>query len=108
MQYKTITLELLAQQPRLYHQLQASRTLRLTLDRLATVLRDCHQSWIGRLARTRPGSHPAQLASEALELAIQELQEDLQRASAREDTAAETLSLDAAMAFLLRHTPPAS
>ena len=53
----------------------------------------------------QPSSDPHQIASEALEMALQELADRLPSESPPD--ANETLSLDAAMAFLRRHTPPA-
>jgi hypothetical protein len=57
------------------------------------------------LAEARPGSNPSQLSSEAMELALNELEECLPPASPPGDDSMTTLSLDQAMAFLHRHMP---
>jgi hypothetical protein len=106
MHYKTMVLGLLEQHPSLYQQLHTSRTLLPMLDRYATALQACHVSWMNQLVQTRPDSQPCQISSEALELALQEFQESLPPASSPSDSIMEPLSLDAAMAFLNRHTSP--
>ena len=58
-----------------------------------------------QLSQAKPGSDPSQIASEALELAMEDLRDDLPSASQASE--AEPLSLDAAMNFLRRHSPPA-
>ncbi len=73
MQYKTIILNLLTEQPDLHERLRRSRTLLSTVESMAARLRERHQVWMQELARLRPGSQPAQLSSEAMELAIGEL-----------------------------------
>ena len=75
MQYKTIVLELLQQTPQIYDQLLENRTQ----------------------------SDPSQIASEALEIALSELEDRLTSASPPDDH--QPLSLDAAMAFIRGHTP---
>jgi hypothetical protein len=108
MQYKTITLELLQDQhPKLYEQLRASRTLLAALADYATALKRHHESRMDRLTQARPDGDPAQIASQALELALLDLRDDLLCESPPYATAEEPLSLDAAMAFLRRATPPA-
>ncbi len=101
MQYKTITLELLKQQ----QSQKKDLTLRISdLDRCSALLAASHQEWLQTLSQARPASDPRQTASEALELALKELQDHLQENFLEED---ETLSLDGAMAYLRRRTPPA-
>lgn len=56
MQYKTIVLELLQEQPELHNQLQASRTLLWALDQYALALKASHESWMEQIGRRRPGS----------------------------------------------------
>jgi hypothetical protein len=107
MQYKTILLELLQQHPTLHQQLCTSGMLLETVNRSATDLKAKHKFWIDQLSRSRPASEASQIASEALELAVQEIQDNLQPPSSGNDEATETFSLDAAMSFLRRHTPPA-
>lgn len=101
MMYKTICLEMLAQRPELYDQLRKNRTLLPTLNWLASDLKARHHVWKQELQATRPGSD-SQIASEAMELAVKELED---RLSADSEAEAQDF-LDAAMAFL-RPTPPA-
>ncbi len=104
--YKTIVLELLQERPELYERLRSSKGLLTAMDAYATELKAIHEAWKERISRANPGSDPIQAASEALELAIEDLvRERLPSASAADE--AEPLSLDAAMSFIRRHTPPA-
>jgi hypothetical protein len=59
---------------------------------------------MAELSRTRPGSDPQQIVSEALELALEEIKGSLVSAYPPNDQ--EMPSLDDAMNFLRRHTPP--
>ena len=102
MLYKTITLALIQEHPEIHEQLRANRTLVAILDRYARALKASHEAWKDRLAQAKPGSDPGQIASEATELALRELNDRLCSASTASD--AEALSLDAAMAF--QPTPP--
>ena len=107
MQYKTIMFHMLEQQAQRQGPHQASPMRITTLDHYSGELRASHQAWMTSLSRSRPGSDQAQIASEALELAIQELEERLQ-ADFPPQQQDEALSLDEAMTFLRRHTPLAS
>ena len=104
MQYKTITLELIQENPELYERLRSSKRLLPAMDAYAIELKASHEDWKDQLSQARPGSDPTQIASEAMELAVQELRDRLPSASPADE--AEPLSLDAAMNFL-RHSPPA-
>ena len=107
MRYKTIVLELLQDRyPALHEKLRQERTLLSTLDRLAIELKNAHVAWMNELRRTSPGCAFAQIANEALELAIDHLQGDLPPESPPEETDT-PLSLDEAMAFVRRATPSA-
>lgn len=105
MYYKTIALEVIQDQPELYERLRSTKRLLPAMDAYAADLKARHEAWREALGRERPGGHPTQVASEALELAIEDLRALLH--SALQPTGAEPLSLDAAMSFLRRHTPPA-
>jgi FtsZ-binding cell division protein ZapB len=105
MQYKTITLELIQENPSLYEKLRSSRMLRPAMEAYANYLKVCHEAWKERIGQTMPGSDPTQIAAEALERAVAELRESLPYASVSDE--AEPLSLDAAMNSIRRHTPPA-
>jgi len=97
--YRTIVMEMLQDRPALHEQLRSEGTLLQSMQQLAVALRACHQERMQELAAIRPGSAPAQLSSEALEIALQELSESLPAGS----DATESLSLDQAMMFLQRH-----
>lgn len=101
--YKTIVLELLRDRPALHEQLRVSGTLQASMEQLAVAFRACHLEHLKELAESRQASDPAQLSSEAMELAVKELQDSLPGELASEDT--ELFSLDQAMTFLHRHMP---
>jgi hypothetical protein len=105
MLYKTICLELLQQHPAMHDQLKAQRLLLATVERYATELKTRHEAWKQELTQARPESDPSQIANEALEIALKELEDSLASASPANDSGA--LSLDAAMAYLHAPTPPA-
>lgn len=100
--YKTIVYELLLDHPMLHERLRREGTLLESMEQLAVAFRACHLNRIKELIQSRPGSDPAQLSSEALELALQELQDSLPPESPVSD---ETFRLDQAMEFLQRHMP---
>jgi hypothetical protein len=104
MKYKTMILQLLRQRRAFYTRLRRNGTLLPTLDRLAKELKASHEAWMDRLAKARPGSDPSQIAAEALEIALH--QQGLSSEPPPKNVS-EPPSLDAAMEFLRRHTPPA-
>jgi hypothetical protein len=106
MQYKSIILELLQDLPELYEQLRSSKRLLPAIDAYAIELKTAHAEWMEQLSESRPDSDPSQLASEALELAIQDLTGRLLSVSPK-DEAEPALSLDDAMTYIKRHTPSA-
>ncbi len=73
MNYKTIVLELIQSRAVLHAQLRQQGQLLAELERQAMVLKTLHQVWMSELQQTRPGSHPAQIRAEAMELALGEL-----------------------------------
>ncbi len=105
MHYKTIIMELINDQPELAVQLRGKKQMLATIETYAMELKNRHDAWKEELAQTRQGSHPSQIASEALELAIEEIRDRLASASATDED--DALSLEAAMGYLRRHTPPA-
>ncbi len=105
MLYKTICPHLIQEHPQMYDQLLSNRTLLPTLDRLATELKTSHEAWKEQLSRARPRSSESQIASEAAEIALKELEDRLPAESPPDES--ETFSLDDAMAFLNRPSPPA-
>jgi hypothetical protein len=89
----------------MHEQLRRQRMLLPTLEQLAQALKRNHETRKRRLWESRPDSDESQITSEALEIALQELEDCLPSASPQDDDS--PLSLDAAMAFITRHTPPA-
>ena len=102
MQYKTIILELLQQRPVMHEQLRKERKLLPTMELYAHELRTSHEAWKETLSEAKPGSDQSQIASEAMEMALKELEDRLPTGSPPDNN--EPLSLDGAMAFILGHT----
>lgn len=105
MLYKTIVLELLNQRPKMQEQLRRTGNLLPTLEHYAEELKASHEAWKEILNLGQPGTNPSQIASAALEIALKKLEDRLPPASSPD--AIGPLSLEAAMAFVRRHTPPA-
>jgi uncharacterized protein YfaS (alpha-2-macroglobulin family) len=101
MQYKTIIHELLQQRPQMHEQLRRQRNLLSTLELHARELKNSHEAWKELLSQLRPGSDQSQIASEALEMALKELQDRFPSEPHKEH---EALFLDAAMMFIRRPT----
>ena len=102
MQYKTIILEMLEQRPQMHRELRQSRKLLPTLEFLASELKDSHEAWKERLLQAKPATDPSQIASEAMELALKDMEDRLPSESSQNES--EALSLDQAMAHISRHT----
>jgi hypothetical protein len=102
MQYKTIVLQLLEQHPEIYDQLRRQRQVLPTMEHYALELRNLHLAWKETLTQASPDSDPSQIASEAMELALKDLEDRLPNGSPRDGQ--EALSLYQAMAFISRHT----
>jgi len=102
MHYKTIALALIEENPTLHSQLRQSRTMLATLNAMAEELKLSHERWIEIIARKRPDSGSIQISSDALEIVVQDLRDRLLSES---DPIEDAVSLDAAMAYLRRHTP---
>ena len=105
MHYKTIILEMLQENPALYEKLQSSKRLVPAIEQYATELKILHDYWKDQLGQRRLESHPIQLASEAMELAVENMGRRLRSASPQ--GAAEPLSLDAAISFIRPLSPNA-
>ena len=105
MLYKTICLQLLEQHPVLHEQLKSQRLLLPTLECLSKELKTSHEAWKEQLFQAKPDSDPSQIASEALEIALKDLEDALDFRLPSDER--ETLSLDAAMEFIRRRTSPA-
>ena len=102
MQYKTIILELLQQRPKMHERLRKNRELLSALELYAHELKTSHETWKELLSGLRPGSDQSQIASEALEMALKELEDRLPFAPPPKGQ--EALSLDEAMTFIRSHT----
>ncbi|HXE54442.1 MAG TPA: hypothetical protein VN541_15585 [Tepidisphaeraceae bacterium] len=98
MQYKTIVLELLRDRKDLHEQLRLTRRLLPTLETCSLELKASHETWKETLTKANPGSDPIQISSEAMELALAELEDRLPSVSPVDDQ--EPLSLDQAMAYV--------
>lgn len=105
MLYKTMVLDLIQQHPEIHDQLLINRMLLPTVEVYAQALSIRHDEWKAMLSEAKPESNDKQIASAALELALKELEHRLAIGSPPEET--ELLSLEAAMEFVRRHTPPA-
>ena len=102
MQYKTIIHEMLQQRPKMHEQLRKDRKLLATLETYAKELKAGHEAWKELLAPLRPDSDQTQIASEALEMALKEMEDRLPPDSSQDGNPAQVL--DAAMLFLRRPT----
>ena len=103
MHYKTIVMGLLQNRPELHENLRLSRTLLTALNLYSRHLKAKHEAWMDRLSRVKPCSERSQLASEALEIAVQEMEDSLGASDFLLEP--EPLSLDGAMAFTLGPKP---
>ncbi len=104
-QYKTLTLQLLRQYPAIHNRLKESRTLPPTLDHYSKELKKCHEAWMDSLSESKPGSDPNQIAAEAMELALQEVEDRLPSELPPDGSA--SLTLEGAIGFLRKGIPPA-
>jgi hypothetical protein len=98
MQYKTMVLELLRERTELYEQLRLKRRVLPTLETLARELKASHEKWQQALAAAKPESHPNQIGTEALEMALKELSDRLPTASPPDE--GNPLWPDEAMSFI--------
>ena len=107
MQYKTIVLQLLEQRRRFTTCSERTEDDAPNAGAGFTPVsaKARHETWKELLSQAKPGSAPSQIASEALEIALMELEDRLSRGSPPEES--DALSLEAAMAFISRRTPPA-
>ena len=77
MHYKSIVLELIQDRPEMYESLRSSKRLLTATEAYAVDLRTRHLELREAVALRHPGSSPEQVTIEALELAINELQDRL-------------------------------
>ena len=99
MQYKTIALELMKEQTALHELLRTTRRLLPMLEIFAQQLKDNHEGWKETLSQAKPDSDPSWINSQALELALKELENRLRALSPQDD--GELPTLDNAIAFLV-------
>jgi hypothetical protein len=104
MHYKTMVLELLQQYPEVHDRLRSRRKLLPALESYAIELKARHDEWTEVLTQANPGNGKGQVASQALEIALKELAYHFDSGSAPDPN--EPTSIEDAMAFLRRHTPP--
>ena len=102
MQYKTIVLQLMEQQPEVYNQLRKQRQLLQTLETYSDQLKALHEDWTETLSQANPGSDPIQIKSEALEMALEDLKDRLPTVTRQDGN--EALSLDQAIASVRSHS----
>jgi hypothetical protein len=103
MHYKTIIHALLTRRTLLHERLRRHRQLLPAMERLSRQLKERHEFWMATLSHSDLNSDPVQISSQALELALREVEDQLPPES--EGNEDETLSLDAAMAFLGKASP---
>jgi hypothetical protein len=105
MHYKTIALELIQDRPGLYERLRMTKRLLPSMEAYAEDLKSLHDGWKETLLKSRPHADPYRIAAEALEMAIQDLQDRLPCELPTDE--ADHLSLADAIRFVRTHTPPA-
>ncbi len=102
MQYKSIILELLQQQPALHSRLRRSGALLTVMEACAKELKTRHEAWKEHLSEGQTDIDRGQIAKAAIEFALQEVESRLRTAFPADDQ--KPLSLDAAMAFIRNPT----
>ncbi len=108
MHYKSIVLELIQEQhPGLHEQLRSRKTLLAAVNRYAMDLKSLHDAQMAELRRKSPPLELGQIASQALEMALMDLQAALRSGSPASGSEAEIFSLDAAMASIRHRIPNA-
>ena len=103
MQYKTIVMELLEQNPELHNQLKQNQKLLETIDAMALELKSNHEQMIAELVEQQPDDAYSVICSQATEIAIAELQQRL--APMSEQETGEAMSLDQIIASVMQHSP---
>jgi hypothetical protein len=105
MRYVTICQEMLEEQyPLLCERLKKEHRFLAALKGYAMELKDAHVAWMKELRRTNPQAGIDQIASEALELALETLKGDLPCELPPSERIDELLSLDQAMESIRRPT----
>jgi len=70
MNYKTIVLQLLEENPEIYEQLRGQRQVSTVMEHYAHELRTLHLAWKETLTQAIPDTSTDQIASEAMERAL--------------------------------------
>lgn len=104
MHYKTMVLELLRQYPEIHDWLRSRKRLLPAMESYAGGLKTRHDAWTRVLSQANPDSGESQLASAALEIALKELAYHFDSGSPPDPD--NPLSLEEAMVFLRRQSPP--
>jgi hypothetical protein len=99
MPYKSIVLELLKQRPTLFDRLRKNRMLIQSLELYTSELQTSHEAWERRLSQAKPRSDERQIASEALEVALIEMEDYL-------NSMCEAPSPEGVLPPVRRRTPP--
>jgi hypothetical protein len=79
-----------------------NRKLIPAMELYAKELKSSHEAWKETLSEAKPENDQNQIANEAMEMALKEMEDRLPTASPTEGT--EPLSLDGAMAFIRNRT----
>ncbi len=85
MLYKTMVLEILKDRPHYYEQLRQQRMVLKTMEMYALELKESHEAWKEQLAQANPDSSEMLIASQALEIALKELENRLPSALPQEE-----------------------
>ena len=106
MLYKTIVLELLQNRPEIHEQLRQQRMLLPAMKYYACELKALHEAWKEHLSQTKPQGEESLIASQAMELALHELEGILPSGSSSADE--DRPLLDDFMSYLKeKRIPPA-
>ena len=104
-QYQTLALQLIRAYPLVHYSIKEQNLLVDTIMKEAKLLEQRHRILQEQLSLAQPDSDPISIESAALEIALKELQDRLALGLPPADQ--EALSLEGAMAFLKKATPPA-
>jgi hypothetical protein len=105
MLYETIALHLLENRPEIHEQLRRNKQVLATMQLLAQQLKSSHELAKEQLLQRWPDSDPSQIASEAMEIAVMEVEALLPAAYPLPEN--DFPSLYEAIAFALTHSLPA-
>ena len=105
MHYRSIVLELLQQRPRACERLKKQHMMLEAVNSFGSILKLNHEAIMQQMLEANPGSDPTQIKQAAFEIALSHLEEALPSESDQDGE--ESLSLDQAMAHLLKDSLPA-